>query len=871
MFGVTQGDLPDRLDPQADAHRVMWTLPLMLLAGLVVKVGAILAWGHLSPDLETIKAWCMALARLGPYGFFTGADLPTIAPGTLHPLGALLTWPLGVLWRTFDPAFAHHASAWFGLWVRVPTLLAEVAACVALYRLSARHTGPKRAVAVVAAFFLNPAVILGSSVWGHSDALILALVLGGAWQIVEARHGLGVALVGAAGLVHVHAFVFLPVAVVVAAARVGWARVATGLSVVAVGALLLGCLLAPSAPGRVYLSQPAAEPYTTYHAFNIWYPLGNLENGEHPLVPKVPGSRHAWGLAVVLCLMTVAIFKSSTRDNDSDFLRELFLLAVGVWLFGTRIHARYLLYPLAVLALFPGHQTTFWLLSISATLNVAWPLGISANWGAAVMGGWGNFLAAANLVLYLRMAMSDTETSGEELHYDGRPVEGHDHKTADWLEPEGSGIVSLDRADLMVLLVLTLAFGYLRYVNLAAPPDQIFDEIYHARAAQEIWTGKAPNEWVHPPLAKLLIGGGIKLFGMNSFGWRFLPWLAGCLVLPVLYILARNVIPDRRCALVATLLFAFDGCYFVMSRTAMTNVFALLWQIGAITCFLLYLKQASVKGGRMGYGGWLLATGALCGLGVATRWTCLWLIAFLSLLYAAHTTWQVFVTRTHTRVLYPSHKLMAYVLAAMSGLVHFYLIPGAMYLAAYYPLVKNGAYPDYDYVVTLQPQIWNFHTTFTTHHPYYSQWYTWCFTYRPVWYHYKDESGIIHGILALGNPILWWISLPAIVAATWLAIKERSWLAGFACVSWAALYLPWVLSPRVLNYSHYYLEPLPYACVAIGWICALFCRRDKSFWLETTSLLVIVAMTFAFFYPIYSCTPLPRRSYDMRIWSRTWI
>ncbi|MEG2074005.1 MAG: hypothetical protein RRY54_04505, partial [Angelakisella sp.] len=48
-----------------------------------------------------------------------------------------------------------------------------------------------------------------------------------------------------------------------------------------------------------------------------------------------------------------------------------------------------------------------------------------------------------------------------------------------------------------------------------------FDEIYHARTAFEHLHGMEPYENSHPPLGKILIMLGIKLFGMNPFGWRF--------------------------------------------------------------------------------------------------------------------------------------------------------------------------------------------------------------------------------------------------------------------------------------------------------------------------------------------------------------
>ena len=49
-----------------------------------------------------------------------------------------------------------------------------------------------------------------------------------------------------------------------------------------------------------------------------------------------------------------------------------------------------------------------------------------------------------------------------------------------------------------------------------------FDEIYHARTAYEHILGLEPYENTHPTLGKLLISLGIRAFGMNPFGWRFM-------------------------------------------------------------------------------------------------------------------------------------------------------------------------------------------------------------------------------------------------------------------------------------------------------------------------------------------------------------
>lgn len=59
-----------------------------------------------------------------------------------------------------------------------------------------------------------------------------------------------------------------------------------------------------------------------------------------------------------------------------------------------------------------------------------------------------------------------------------------------------------------------------------------FDEIYHPRTAWEHIRGIEPYEISHPPLGKLIMGVGIRLFGMTPFGWRFMGTLFGVGMLP---------------------------------------------------------------------------------------------------------------------------------------------------------------------------------------------------------------------------------------------------------------------------------------------------------------------------------------------------
>ena len=74
---------------------------------------------------------------------------------------------------------------------------------------------------------------------------------------------------------------------------------------------------------------------------------------------------------------------------------------------------------------------------------------------------------------------------------------------------------------------------------------------------------------------------------------------------------------------------------------------------------------------------------------------------------------------------------------------------------------------------------------------------------------------LLAGVDAIGNPAIWWTSLAAVGWALWAGLKRRKadWL--FAAVAFGFMYLPWAVSPRILNYSHYYFEAIPYAILAI--------------------------------------------------------
>jgi dolichyl-phosphate-mannose-protein mannosyltransferase len=402
------------------------------------------------------------------------------------------------------------------------------------------------------------------------------------------------------------------------------------------------------------------------------------------------------------------------------------------------------------------------------------------------------------------------------------------------------------RRDLVLALIFAGVAAVCRLPRLGFPPEEIFDEVYHAKAAWSYLHGEAPVEWVHPPTAKILIAAGVYLFGYHSWAWRLAPALAGISLAPVFFLLARRVLETERAAILATCLLLCDGVYLVQSRAAMTNIFAVLFQLGAA----LFVVRSALSE-RLPLGG-MAAAGLFLGLALSSRWTSLWAAGFLGL---------TFLALRRRRLVSPWELTLA--------LMTFCLLPLGLYYLSYWvvPVLRPK---DLTQFLDTQRAIWRYHANLKATHTYFSKWYTWPWLYRPTWYYYKQMNDHIYGIVALGNPGLWWASVPVTVWALITGVRRRDPRRLFSGVGFCALYLPWGVSPRTLNFSHYLFEALPYACLSLGGLL------DRT-WDERRASLVargyfaLVLLAFVFFLPLLAGLPIPTNLFSQGSGIRPWM
>ncbi len=212
-------------------------------------------------------------------------------------------------------------------------------------------------------------------------------------------------------------------------------------------------------------------------------------------------------------------------------------------------------------------------------------------------------------------------------------------KAAAPLRPAGRPLASPPRRFQkwdFVWLALVLVLSYSTYFrHYSTPADMYWDENYHIAAAQKYLHHIFFME-LHPPLGKLLIALGEKLWHPNAVtdqfigitraprappgfsfkGYRFFPALLGWLCAPLLFAVFWLLGASSRRAFLLSGLYVFDNALIVHNRGAMLDSCLLFLSLGMIALYLV-IRKGRRHPQRLSWGSWGL--GALFGLVMTTK------------------------------------------------------------------------------------------------------------------------------------------------------------------------------------------------------------------------------------------------------------
>lgn len=433
---------------------------------------------------------------------------------------------------------------------------------------------------------------------------------------------------------------------------------------------------------------------------------------------------------------------------------------------------------------------------------------------------------------------------------------------------------------------------------------------------------------VQPPAGKLFMAVGEWLFGLNSLGWRVVPALFGTLAIFLMCRVARRLTRSTLLGCLAGLLLALDGLEFTLSRTGILDIFLMFFILAAFGCLLvdrdssrsrlaaaMVLTRFDDAGPGLGIRKWRVAAGVMLGLACASKQYAAWYVIAIAGLAIA---WDIGARRAAGVREYVRGALVrdGKWLPLTLG-----VIPVVTYTATWtgWFLTHTGYYRNYAQahgvhipVVSALYSLFQYHVYMAqfgvglhTRHPYESQPWGWIVMSRPVAFYWNCYTSPTSGhvcpsgykgaewaqeVLAIGNPAIWWVSIPALLFCLAWWFTRRDWRAGAVLLMVAAGWLTWLPFLSRTKFDYYALEFEPFLIMCIVLCLGLIigpapggrpglvgrgstarrARRVIGSAVAGVYTLGVVAL-FWYFYPILAGKVIPYQDWLSRMWYHGWI
>lgn len=369
--------------------------------------------------------------------------------------------------------------------------------------------------------------------------------------------------------------------------------------------------------------------------------------------------------------------------------------------------------------------------------------------------------------------------------------------------------------------------------------DMYFDEIYHARTAFEHIMGWKPYETTHPPLGKIIISLGIRIFGMNPFGWRISGVFFSAMLSAALYALGKNIFLSRKWASLFALLGCLDGLHFVQGRIATIDTYIVFFSTLSMIFMIKFFRTNILRESTLKSLLPFALSGIFFGLAVSSKWTGIYTGAGLLALFIIYIAKMINEYRYKAALNYHEEKDIKgyskafnnkFICIVFTGIIFFVIIPFTIYLFSYLPYLTDGSRnlkALFDVMAENQSYMLNYHGKWVVNegHQCASPWYSWLFNYRSVYMYKADESFNAYSrIHSMGNHAIMWFGAVALVYFIFSAKSGQAKL--FLLTGFLSALLPWTLVERTTFIYHFY-PAMPYYIGMIIYLLRDICKKNR--------------------------------------------
>jgi dolichyl-phosphate-mannose-protein mannosyltransferase len=463
-----------------------------------------------------------------------------------------------------------------------------------------------------------------------------------------------------------------------------------------------------------------------------------------------------------------------------------------------------------------------------------------------------------------------------------------------------------------------------RLWGLGSPHTLVFDETFYVKDAWTLWNLGYEATWdsnnpdlpfnagdvmgftthgsyvVHPPLGKWLIGLGIVIFGpQNAFGWRIATALAGILMVLLTMLIAKRLTRSTLITVIAGGLLAIDGVAIVLSRVSVLDNFLALFALLGAWFVLLDRQRPRLTLWRRPY---LLLAGFAFGLACSVKWSGIYFLAVFAVYVVVM---DALDRRKDSQEHWLSDTIIKNIPVKAMLMVP---IAAVTYLASWTGwIVTRGGYgrsvilndPSqawtgwFSWVPEWFQALWAYHVSaYTFHvglhtpHPYQSNPLTWPLLLRPTSMYYQGTTAAdgcfvdscSSLISPIGNPLIWWAGVIAVLVLAVQLVRVRDWRWGFVLLGIVAGYLPWLMYQGRTVFQFYSIAYEPYLVLALAMAIGMLLGRTSTPPLGYTRRWQVVAIYGAacvlislFFFPLWSGMVVPHWFWNIHMWLPGWV
>ncbi len=395
----------------------------------LVKTAALRWFSGYYFDVGQFSGWAQRIATVGPAHFY--------GPGYAYndefpPGGIYVLWPFGSIGRILG-----LSSENLRIVVETPPLLADLVTGVTMFAYLLR-SGRSLTIAWAGMLLvaLNPALLFNTVVWGQTDSVVTSLMWLTTVVALEGQYTLAAPVLALAVLVKPHALILIAPLACWALRKDGFARLWTPIGVFIATIVVAVIPFAAGRPwdwsARFYSQALASFRETSVNAFNFMAIVGGMRQPDTVAVFGV--SEFALGIALVLVVLVLSCAKVWRNPSPRSLILAIFIALFGEFLFGPRMHERYL-YPAIVFFAPTALEGLFWLtmfslLTLNWLFNLAYVLHtletifwLPVRGAPAMLGGTLNliiFVAVLSRITTLERDASLTEAQRSTLALESR-------------------------------------------------------------------------------------------------------------------------------------------------------------------------------------------------------------------------------------------------------------------------------------------------------------------------------------------------------------------------------------------------------------------------------------------------------------------